>query len=69
MPDMCDLAKFLKWHDFAAIFYSNIRLAALHYAASYGNNYFRSSPRVRGYGRVQISFRIVAAQMIIVKTL
>jgi len=34
MPDMCDLTKFLKWYDFKAIFYSNIRLAALHYAAS-----------------------------------
>ena len=29
MPNMCDFAKFLKWYDFEAIFYSNIRLAAL----------------------------------------
>ena len=34
MPNMCDFAKFLKWYDFEAIFYSTIRLAALHYAAS-----------------------------------
>ena len=34
MPNMRNLAKFLKWYDFEAIFYSNIRLAALHYAAS-----------------------------------
>jgi len=34
MPNMCDFAKFLKWYDFEAIFYGNIRLAALHYAAS-----------------------------------
>ena len=34
MPNMCDFAKFLKWYDFEAIFYSNIRLAALHYTAS-----------------------------------
>jgi len=30
MPNMRDFAKFLKWYDFEAIFYSNIRLAALH---------------------------------------
>jgi len=34
MPDMCDIAKFLKWYDFEAIFYSNTRLAALHNATS-----------------------------------
>ena len=27
---MCDFAKFLKWYDFEAIFYSNTGFAALH---------------------------------------
>ena len=67
MPDMCDLAKFLKKHDFAAIFYSNIRLAALHYAASYGNNYLgrhRASADMAAY---RYRSEIVAVQTIIVK--
>ena len=34
MPNMCDFAKFLKWYDFEAIFYSDTGFAALHYAAS-----------------------------------
>ena len=54
MPNMCDFAKFLKWYDFEAIFYSNTGFAALHYATSYENGYQSVIARPRIWSRIDI---------------